>query len=95
MLCLAAAQCDTIQWRVVPAYFVGVTTRPAHPPSWGEGEPDRVAGSSQRRTAKASKNALSGGGRRVLLDILAAPWGQGRSVMLMNGPKRVYTKLGP
>jgi len=44
---------------------------------------------------RASDTALSRGGGRVLRDTLAAPRRQGRGAILVNGPSRVYTKLGP
>ena len=50
---------------------------------------------SQRRAVEASDTALSRGGGRVLRDTLAAPRCQGRGVILVNGPSRVYTKVGP
>jgi len=57
--------------------------------------PQGTWGQSQRRAAAASDTALSRGGGRVLRDTLAAPRCQGRGVILVNGPSRVYTKFGP
>jgi len=59
--------------------------KPSPPGTWGQ---------SQRRAVEASDTALSIGGGRVLRDTLAAPRCQGRGVVLVNGPSRVYTKLG-
>jgi len=44
---------------------------------------------------RPSDTALSRGGGRVLRDTLAAPRRQGRGVILVNGPSRVHTELGP
>ena len=57
--------------------------------------PQGTWGQSQRKAVQASDTALSSGGGRVPCDTLAAPRCQGRGVILVNGPSRVYTKLGP
>ena len=57
--------------------------------------PQGTRGQSQRRAAEASDTALSQGGGRMLRDTFAAPRCQARGVILVNGPSRVYTQLGP